>query len=90
MVNKKQPQRMCTGCGTMRDKRDMIRVVHTPEGQTLIDKKGKLSGRGAYVCPNGECFRKAVKTRRLERNLKVSVPQEVYDQLEKEIEAEND
>lgn len=83
---KRQPQRMCTGCGLMKDKRELIRVVLTPSGELQIDKKGKMSGRGAYICYSGECLKKAVKTRRLERSLKISVGEEIYQRLAEEIE----
>jgi predicted RNA-binding protein YlxR (DUF448 family) len=63
----------------------MIRVIKTPEDEILIDKTGKKNGRGAYICNSPECFRKAVKNRGLERSLKVSIPQEVYEELEKEL-----
>jgi predicted RNA-binding protein YlxR (DUF448 family) len=84
-VTKKVPQRQCTGCGEMKNKKEMIRVIKTPEDEILIDKTGKKNGRGAYICNSPECFRKAVKNRGLERSLKVSIPQEVYEELEKEL-----
>lgn len=87
MQQKRQPQRMCTGCGQMKDKRELIRVVRCPEGVLAIDKKGKLPGRGAYLCPNADCLKKAVKTRRLERNLETPVPEDMMEALKKEIEA---
>lgn len=87
MQQKRQPQRMCTGCGQMKDKRELIRVVRSPEGALAIDKKGKLPGRGAYLCPNADCLKKAVKTKRLERNLEIPVPDEIMEALKKEIEA---
>lgn len=85
MAEKKIPQRMCTGCGEMKDKNALLRVVLTPEGEILLDKKGKVSGRGAYVCKSAECLKKAIKTKRLERNLKTAISQEVYDRLAEEI-----
>ncbi len=87
MQQKRQPRRMCTGCGEMKNKRDLIRVVRSPEGTLSIDKRGKLPGRGAYLCPNADCLKKAVKTKRLERNLETPVPDEIMEQLKKEIEA---
>jgi len=78
---------MCTGCGEMKDKSTLLRVVLTPEGQILFDMKGKVSGRGAYVCKNAECLKKSIKTRRLERNLKTAISKEVYDRLSEEINA---
>lgn len=79
---KKIPQRQCVGCRTMRDKKDLIRVVKTPEGEIVLDTSGKKSGRGAYVCPELQCLQKARKARALERALDVSIPDEVYDALE--------
>ena len=70
----------------MKDKRKMIRVLKTGEGEILIDTTGKKNGRGAYICPDKECFAKAVKNKGLERSLKAAIPKEVYEQLEKEME----
>ncbi len=83
---KKIPMRMCTGCGEMKPKRELIRVVKSPEGEIALDKTGRLPGRGAYVCPDLECLKKARKTRRLERVFSSAIPEEVYDALEKELE----
>lgn len=82
---KKVPQRMCVGCRQMRPKKEMIRVVRTPEESIEIDFKGKRSGRGAYICPLEECFTKAKKGKRLEKALKSSIPEEVYEVLVKEL-----
>ena len=82
---KKIPMRMCTGCGEMKPKRELIRVVKSPEGEIALDKTGRLPGRGAYVCPELECLKKARKTRRLERVFSSAIPEEVYDALEKEL-----
>ena len=82
---KKIPMRMCTGCGEMKPKRELIRVVKSPEGEIALDKTGRLPGRGAYVCPDLECLKKARKTRRLERVFSLAIPEEVYDALEKEL-----
>ncbi|WFR54920.1 YlxR family protein [Anaerocolumna sp. AGMB13025] len=84
-VVKKVPQRQCIGCGEMKNKKDMIRVIKTPEENIIIDATGKKNGRGAYLCKSVECFQKAVKSRGLERSLKVSIPREVYEELEKEL-----
>ena len=86
-MQKKIPQRQCMGCRERKNKKDMIRVVRTTEGTVTLDFSGKLNGRGAYVCPDMECLRKAQKSRSLERCLETPVPQEVYDRLEKEMEA---
>lgn len=85
-VTKKIPSRQCTGCGEMKDKRTMIRVLKTSEGEILIDATGKKNGRGAYICPSKECLSKAAKNKGLERSLKTAIPKEVYEQLEKEME----
>lgn len=76
---------MCTGCGEMKEKSALLRVVLTPEGEILLDLKGKVSGHGAYVCKSAECLKKAIKTRRLERNLKTAISKEVYERLGEEI-----
>ena len=85
-MQKKIPQRQCMGCRERKNKRDMIRVVRTTEGTAALDFSGKMNGRGAYVCPNMECLKKCRKTRALERCLEISIPDEVYDRLEKEME----
>lgn len=82
---KKIPQRQCTGCGELKNKKEMIRVIKTPEEAITIDATGKKNGRGAYICKSLECLRKAVKSKGLERSLKVSIPHEVYEVLEKEL-----
>ncbi len=84
-VVKKTPLRKCTGCGEMKNKKDMVRVIRTPEGEIVLDATGKKNGRGAYICPDAECFVKARKSRGLERSLKVAIPAEVYDALESEL-----
>ena len=86
-MQKKIPQRQCMGCRERKAKRDMIRVVRTVDGNVCLDFSGKLNGRGAYVCPDPECLKKAQKSKALERSLEVAIPQEVYDRLEKEMEA---
>ena len=85
MQNKKVPLRMCTGCGEHRPKKEMVRVVHSKEGEISVDLTGKKAGRGAYVCRNVECLRKARKTKRLERAFECRIPDEVYDRLEEEM-----
>lgn len=84
---RKMPQRKCVGCQEMKNKKELIRVIRTAEGEFLLDATGKKNGRGAYLCPSRECFQKAVKGRGLERSFKQAIPQEVYDALEKEMEA---
>ena len=87
MGTKKIPMRMCTGCREMKPKRELIRVVRTPEGTVNLDFGGKMNGRGAYICPQMECLKKALKSKALDRSLEVTIPQDVYDRLEKEMEA---
>ena len=79
---RKIPQRQCVGCREMRDKKALLRIVKTPEGAILLDTTGKKSGRGAYVCPDPECLKKARKSRALERALETAIPAEIYDALE--------
>ncbi|MCI8501262.1 MAG: YlxR family protein [Oscillospiraceae bacterium] len=85
MQAKKVPMRMCTGCGEMKPKRELIRVVKTPEGGFLLDGTGKKSGRGAYLCRNKDCLKSCKKTRRLEKSFSCRIPDEVYERLEKEL-----
>ena len=82
---KKIPQRQCLGCREMKNKRDLIRVVRSPEGTISLDFKGKLPGCGAYVCPDPACLAKARKSRALERAFETAIPAEVYDQLERQM-----
>ena len=82
---KKIPQRQCVGCREMKEKRALIRVVRSPEGEISLDFRGKKPGRGAYVCPNAECLKRARKSRALERAFAASIPPEVYDALEQEM-----
>lgn len=86
-MQKKIPQRQCMGCRERKAKRELIRVVRTPEGTVQLDFGGKMNGRGAYLCPNMECLQKAVRSRALERSLEVEIPEEVYARLRKEMEA---
>ena len=81
---KKIPLRKCTGCGEMKTKKELIRVLKTPEDTIVLDVTGKKNGRGAYLCNQAECFRKARKSKGLERSLKVAIPKDVYEALEKE------
>ena len=83
---KKVPQRQCIGCGEMKNKKEMIRILKTPEGEFVVDATGRKNGRGAYICPSMDCFKKAVKNRGLERSFKMAIPKEVYETLEKEME----
>ena len=83
----KIPMRQCLGCREMKPKKELIRVVHSPDGEVRLDFKGKANGRGAYLCPNPECLKKAVKARALERAFSAAIPEEVYARLREEMEA---
>ena len=82
---RKIPMRQCLGCNEHRPKREMIRVVRTPEGEIVLDTLGKKSGRGAYICPKKTCFSRARKSRRIESILECKIPEEIYDEMEKSI-----
>ena len=75
-MQKKIPMRQCVGCREMKAKKELVRVVRSPEGEISLDFRGKAPGRGAYVCPQAECLRRAIK-----RGLDCQIPQEIYDQL---------
>ena len=83
---KKIPMRQCVGCREMKEKRSLIRVVRSPEGEVSLDFKGKLPGRGAYVCPDPACLKRARKSRALERAFESAIPAEVYGMLEQQME----
>ena len=85
-MQKKIPQRQCMGCRERRSKREMIRVVRSPEGDVSLDFGGKKNGRGAYLCPNMECLKKAIRSKSLDRSLEVTIPEDVYARLQKEME----
>ena len=87
MTSKKVPMRQCVGCGEMKNKREMIRVIKTSENEIILDATGKKNGRGAYLCADSECLKKAEKAKGLERSLKTAIPKEIYEQLEEEMEA---
>ena len=82
---KKIPLRQCVGCGEMKGKKDMMRVLKTSEEEICLDVTGKKNGRGAYICPNMDCFLAAKKTKGLERSLKMAIPEEIYEELQKEM-----
>ena len=82
--------RQCLGCREMKEKRELIRVVRSPEGVISLDFRGKASGRGAYVCRNAACLKKAIKAKALERAFSAQIPSEVYDRLTEEMEAEHE
>lgn len=84
---KKIPLRQCLGCREMKPKRELIRVVRAPEGTISLDFRGKANGRGAYVCPNPDCLKKAVRAKALERALETPIPEEIFAQLQAQMEA---
>lgn len=90
MTTKKIPMRQCLGCREMFPKRELIRVVRSPEGEIALDFKGKAPGRGAYLCKNPACLKKARKSRAIARAFACEVPEAVYDALEAQMEAQND
>lgn len=85
MKKRKIPLRVCAGCQEQKNKKDMIRIVRTPEGTVEIDKTGKKSGRGVYICPTADCLEKAYKEHRLERSLKAKVSEDIYAALRQEL-----
>ena len=85
-MHKRIPMRQCMGCRERRAKKEMIRVVRCTDGAVQLDFSGKLNGRGAYICPNSECLKRAIKSKALDRSLEVTIPQEVYDRLTVEME----
>ena len=85
-MQKKIPQRQCMGCRERKEKREMIRVVRSPEGGISLDFRGKAPGRGAYICPKMECLKKAIRAKSLERSLDTAIPEEIYARLEQEME----
>ena len=87
MKTKKIPLRMCVGCREMKEKKSLIRVVRSPEGEVSLDPVGKKPGRGAYVCREGECLARALKQRQIERQLQVTLTQEVMEALTAELAA---
>lgn len=85
-MNKKIPMRKCVGCQEMKSKKEMIRIIRNTEGEFQLDATGKKNGRGAYICPSKECLQAAVKSHGLERSFGQSIPKDVYEALEKEME----
>ena len=82
---KKVPMRKCIGCQEMKNKKEMMRVLKTPEGEIVIDLTGRKNGRGAYLCFSKECLEKSMKNKGLERSLKTTIPASVYEKLKEEI-----
>lgn len=87
-MQKKIPMRQCLGCREMKPKRELIRVVRSPEGEISLDFKGKALGRGAYICPAPACLKQAIKAKALERAFSTQIPEAVYEKLNEEMEAE--
>ena len=87
-MQRKIPMRQCTGCREMKPKRELIRVVKSPDGEISIDPRGKKPGRGAYICPNAECLKKAEKSKALERAFDTKIPDEVYESLTEQMGAD--
>lgn len=85
MQAKKKPARQCIGCRESKEKKELIRVVKTPEGKIQLDRTGRLNGRGAYLCDSDECLKKARKSNALSRSFKMAVLEEIYDELERQL-----
>ena len=88
-MQKKIPQRQCMGCRERKAKRDMIRVVRGTDGTVSLDFGGKMNGRGAYICPDAECLKKALRSKALDRSLEVTIPEDVIERLQYEREGNN-
>lgn len=82
---KQIPVRQCMGCREMKPKNEMVRIIRTPENEICLDKTGRMNGRGAYICMNIECFNKAVRSKAVERALKVSIPDDIYEAIGREM-----
>ncbi len=85
MKQRKLPLRKCLGCGEVKDKRELVRVVRSPEGEISLDLTGKKAGRGAYICADASCLNKARKAKRIDRAFECTVPDEVYEAMEREL-----
>lgn len=88
MKIRKVPMRQCAGCGQSRPKSELLRVVRSPEGEISLDRTGRAPGRGAYLCPSAECLKKARKSKRIDRSMETHIPDEIYDRIQKELEAD--
>ena len=89
-MEKKVPLRKCLGCMSSFPKKDLVRVLKTPEGEVVIDLGGKKSGRGAYICKNSQCLKKALKAKRLQASLETEIPGTIIGELEKELNIANE
>ena len=85
-MQKKIPMRQCVGCREHKPKKELIRVVRSPEGTLSLDFRGKAPGRGAYLCPDGACLKKAIKSKALERGFEMTIPEEIYEELTQKME----
>ena len=85
MKQKKIPMRKCNGCGEQKPKKELVRIVKSPDGEVSLDLTGKASGRGAYICNNADCLQKARKSRRIDKAFEMAIPDEVYEQMLTEI-----
>ena len=85
MINRKVPMRQCVGCAEMKSKKELLRIIKTPEEEVVLDVTGRKNGRGAYICASMECLKKAQKSKGLERSLKTAIPAEIYQNLEEEM-----
>ena len=85
MKYKKVPMRQCVGCRELRNKKDLMRILKTPDNNVIFDDTGRMNGRGAYICPSVECLKKARRTKAIERSLDISIPDEVYDAIERQM-----
>ena len=90
MQQKKIPPRQCMGCRERKEKRELIRVVRAPDGGVSLDFRGKAPGRGAYICPDMMCLKKAIRSKALDRSLETAIPEEIYARLEQEMEEGKD
>lgn len=88
MAEKKVPMRKCISCGEMIGKKGAVRIVRTPEGEIVLDKTGKMNGRGAYLCRDLNCFSAAKKGKKLERSFKRQISEEIYEKILKELTAD--
>jgi hypothetical protein len=88
MKNRKIPLRMCLGCGEMKPKKELVRVVRSKEGEISLDLTGKKAGRGAYICRDPQCLKQARKARRFEKSFSCKIDDEIYDGMEEELENE--
>ncbi len=85
MKKRKIPMRQCVGCRESRPKHELVRIIKTPEDEVVLDTTGRLNGRGAYICPNTDCYKKAVKQKSIEKSLGIGISEEVYENIERQM-----